>query len=454
MRSRRIILAVLLTVIFCLAAACKGGSSTPVPVGVLTNEKLYDGNVNLNIYAVQDDQFMRDLFERFQLDMFKTKAAGVTVTWFDSEKSLIQTVTTEMMGGGGPDVLFFYPDTFESSYNLMKNNMFTDLNPVIEELEYNLDNLNPYVTEAGVYDSKRLFMPINYYVDMFVAVDAFQEVSFKDITSMEEFMEAHEAYVMSKPPEDRCFNFSQPFTLPVFLELCNIKVVDFKAKEVVYDEDELKRYVDWYKMLRKNFIKDETDLEGYSDPAYGPVLEGDMVFMNNQYISNHNNVKWSLSLYKALTEEEEAMLYSFSDLTSGTSTAYVGLCGAVNRNSRHPKEAYELIKCALSKSMQENRRNSNIPVRNTVLDFQMLDLGNKTTFSFDYDGTTVNVVPMTEKEEATFRSYIKEPGNVIVSDLRYYTIMMEAYAGYINGYAGWEETMDQVRHRLMIYIHE
>lgn len=453
MRKRRSLLAALVILLIVFSVACKKKEMAE-PVGVLSTETLYEGNVNLRVYAVQEDQYMMELFDRFQYDMFKTKAAGITITWFDTMESLVQTVTTEMMGGGGPDVLFFYPDTFESSYNLMKNNVFADLNPIIEETEYNLSNLNSYVMEAGVYNGKRLIMPINYSVDMFIAADAFQEVSFDDLTSMEDFMAAHAEYTASKSGEENCFNFIRSFTLPAFLDMCNFDVVDFTTKKLVFEDSELKTYIDWYVELQQYFVKDEAALEGYSDPNYGPILEGDMVFMNDWQISSPNSVKYTLSLYKALSGEEEGQFYSFSDLTSDTSTAYVGLCGAVNKNSKSQTEAFELIKCALSKSLQENRRNFNIPVRNSVLDFRMLDLGNKATYNFDYEGTTVNIVPMTETEETMFRRFIKEPGNVIVTDRRYQTIMNEVFADYVNGDANWEDTLDQAKHRLKVYINE
>ncbi len=456
MKIRRygFMLLVLLAILLTMTACSK--KKLAEPVGVMSTETLFEGNANLNVYAVQEDRYMIELFERFRYDIFKTQAAGITVTWFEDMASLVQTVTTEMMGGGGPDVLFFYPDTFDSSYHLIKNNMFADLNPIIEETEYKLEVLNPAVMDAGIFKEKRLFMPINYSVDMFIAVDDFltSDVSFDGMETMEDFMDAHERYVSSKSREGNIFNFTNSFSLPEFLNLCNVKVVDFSTKKVVCDDKELRKYVDWYRELQQYFVKDATVFEGYNDQNYGPILEGDMVFLNNYQVTNHNSVKFGLSLYKELSGNEEADFYSLSDLNSGTSTAVIGLCGAVNKNSEHKAEAFELIKCALSKSMQENRQNYLTPVRSSVLEYQMLDLSSKSTYNFNYEGTSVQIVPLTAREEATFRRFVQEPGNVIVRDNKYNFILTEVFADYIAGFGNWEDSLNQAKHRLKIYLNE
>ncbi|MBH1941865.1 extracellular solute-binding protein [Mobilitalea sibirica] len=454
MRTKRYGLAAVFVLAVLALTACVN-SKTAEPIGVLSAETLFEGEVNLNVYAVQEDEYIAALLERFQYDMFATKAAGVTITWFESVDTMIQTVTTEMMGGGGPDVLFFNPLMFESSYNLLKNNMFADLNPIIEETEYDLSSFNSKVIDAGVYNDKRIFMPINYDVEMFLAVDSFLNgISFENMNSMEDFMAAHENYILTGLGDDNRFNFANPFSLSYFLEINNVQVVDFKEKKVEFDENELKIYVDWYKEIQKHFIKSEADLEGYSNSRYGPILEGDMVFLNGYDISNHNRIKFTLSLLKALSGDEEARLYSLSDLNTGSSVATIRLCGAVNKNSKHQKEAFELIKCALSKFMQQSGVNYNLPVRNTVLDYEMLELSNKTSFEYNFDGTSVPIIPLTEKELNTYTRYLKEPGRVIVNDNRYNSIMEEAFKGYMDGTVNWDKTLKKANHLLKVYIYE
>lgn len=414
------------------------------------DERLNDMAI-LKVYAVKDNKFMTDLQNAFTYAMFATKEASMEIEWFESYETLYQTLTTELLGGGGPDVIFFYPSDFESFYSLLKNNIFADLNPYLEECQIPVSRLNEQILEAGVFNEKRMFLPLSYQPDFFYASDAVVNgFSFDNISNMEQFVEKYEEMVRLRSGE--VYNFYNTLDLAVFLELVGIQVVDYEKQNIAWDEEELKYYVDLYKKLSANFITDQSIYEEYSNPDTGIINEGDVAFINISYFTVPRMMKISTSYMKALAGKDKANLFSLSDLAGNGTTAFADLCVAVNQNSKHKKQAVDLIRTALDKSMQ-NRDEIAYPVLNNSLNAQLIDLSTGASFRLWF-GIDAPVVPMMEEEVAHYKGLLNNIQNPIWADYRTRKLINDSFEDYLTDKKDWGTTIKKVNSTLRMYLSE
>ena len=95
---------------------------------------------------------------------------AVSVVKFDSRDRMIQQMSTEIMAGGGPDIIVL--DNELPISKLIDQGAFVDMNTFIEndksEKALDMKNYNQSLMDTGVYNGKRYMMPMLYKPDIFI----------------------------------------------------------------------------------------------------------------------------------------------------------------------------------------------------------------------------------------------------------------------------------------------
>lgn len=102
---------------------------------------------------------------------------AVEVIKFPTRDRMIQQMSTEIMAGGGPDIILL--DNELPISKLIKQGAFVDLNTFIEndksDNKLNLNNYNKTLMDTGLYNGKRYIMPMLYRPDILISNTAVME---------------------------------------------------------------------------------------------------------------------------------------------------------------------------------------------------------------------------------------------------------------------------------------
>ena len=130
------------------------------------NEDTHYDNDTMFYYPVLD---MVHMYNGYCLQN-KESVNSVSVVKFASRDRMIQQMSTEIMAGGGPDIVIM--DNELPISKLIDQGAFVDMNTFIEndksEKALDMKNYNKNLMDTGVYNGKRYMMPMLYKPDIFI----------------------------------------------------------------------------------------------------------------------------------------------------------------------------------------------------------------------------------------------------------------------------------------------
>ncbi len=131
---------------------------------------------NVTFYSIKDSVSVSDL-PVFAYNEVCPEEDKIVIKEFDDEETLSNAFATEMMAGGGPDLISLSTLSIAkaSPVKLMQQGKLADINELInaDTLEDKLD-LNQYSQEAlksGQLDNKQYFMPFFYVPNMYISTE-------------------------------------------------------------------------------------------------------------------------------------------------------------------------------------------------------------------------------------------------------------------------------------------
>lgn len=98
------------------------------------------------------------------------KEKALTTDNFDSFQ---ETFQAETAAGQGADIITLPTWGLPNSYKLMQDGLLCDLNPLIsKDIELKIENYNENILNAGIYNGKRYFIPVDYCFSYFYTFNA------------------------------------------------------------------------------------------------------------------------------------------------------------------------------------------------------------------------------------------------------------------------------------------
>ena len=235
----------------------------------------------------------------------------------ESAEIQVQSIKTEIMAGGGPDVFILscvdpWSDEkvrlFTNPEKMMESEVFLPLDDYIASAQYmDYTHLNPVIMNAGKSSEGQMLMPIYYQYDGF----GFENDDVNWPNSWEEVIENAPSY-----ETDLIYSYYATCFYALFEP-----IADYANKALVIPKEELLSYAQKTRELIIQMGNAEVKTDAY-------VLKSQGTFP-----TAHRN---------ALTTKDETYFYGYPNISGGI-TASVELYAALNRNSKNPEMAFSFI---------------------------------------------------------------------------------------------------------------
>jgi ABC-type glycerol-3-phosphate transport system substrate-binding protein len=239
---------------------------------------------------------------------------------FDSENEMLNIISTEIMAGGGPDIISLNQKLpFEK---LIKNKAFLEIDGI------NFDDCNSTIMSVGQYNGKQYIVPIFYGVNI--------------LTSDKESLES--------------YNLPTENGTPVTYENAKNLFADYLS-----NDEKLPLIEDTHKTLLYKFIMDYVDFENaiteFDSNDFKNALDT-MIKLTKSSSGDFNTLfEYSgynfLSLLSYNNKSKQRIFYNGFNKSDNDVSAYVQLGIAINRNTDNEDKALTFIKYLLSEETQE-----------------------------------------------------------------------------------------------------
>ena len=523
----RSFISVVLAAVMCFFAACSGEKEYITADETNQTEEKAKAENRVTIYTYvdpssesqeynYDSMFYYPLLE--MVHMYNNYCSlnfmgkdSVTVVRFSSRDRMIQQMSTEIMAGGGPDIIAL--DNELPINKLIKQEAFVDLNPYIEkdnsERAIDLRNFNKSIMDTGVFKGKRYMIPMLYMPDISLTdtsvEDKYGLKSGEQITydnmdkKLDKFLKDNEktsfleGYESSK---NLLFTYIQR-NINIEKQTVSFDTKDFRKnieflKKLVTKgkirEGEYNSYIDKTCMLNKGFYDsmsakydpinyclpeihnrctdswgmedvDPDKLNSYAQYFYSELYDEDKMYRENykmfqDYVYEQEFGKFEDSLNGAVRNDFVSDIAEREDQKSGTIT-----CGfMINANSKFKDKAYEFIKYSLCERMQRYITNDstaltdgnntfNLPVNTEALKNSYTAMG--------YREERINKITKNSTTMERYLNYIINLNDFKINDGYYQkNVIGDLVENYLNNKISQDNFITNLISKTKIYLYE
>lgn len=241
--QKKVTVSLILTFVFISATICGCSRNT-----------ILDDSDRLKYYAYYED-FICDIIKNYNTYCTKyfDESYQIEIVEFGSQEEMNLKMSTEIMSGGGPDIISLGQNLpFEK---LSANKTIADINELIDLYNYDigLANCNSIIMDAGVIGGKRYFIPLSYSPDVFLTTEetlkkynlTSSEFSFKSLS--EELSKNKKEYSLFGSTDDNiAFIYS-------FLD----QYIDFNSGNTEFNSNKFSEDLDSIYSLINNDTTDE-----------------------------------------------------------------------------------------------------------------------------------------------------------------------------------------------------
>jgi ABC-type glycerol-3-phosphate transport system substrate-binding protein len=286
----------------------------------------------------------------------KIKEKVLTVDGFDSFQEVFQA---ELAAGQGADIIALPTWGLPNNYKLMQDELLCDLNPLIsKDNELKIENYNDKILNAGIYNGKRYFIPVDYSFSYFYTYKAVLGDYKLDTTNWtwDDLVKVAREYCQGGKGASKYF-FDSKFNFFDFKYSDKNSYIDYNSKTSNFNSEEFIKLLQTYKELLPYVCPFEVEKEvlGSEDRLKLSVL----------HTENYTGViKDTTGRAKVFNEEAIYIPYPAVDGNKSIN-AFTTNIVAITSKCEYKKEAFDFIKIMLSKTMQDDET-LNAPVMNSV----------------------------------------------------------------------------------------
>ncbi len=391
-------------------------------------------------------------------------------------------VATELMAGGGPDIIF--PNMMKSSdlYKTMDSGAFLNLEKVMEQDEnFRAEDYIDGVLDGARYKGGLYLMPLSlktaYLTGSREALDRVG-VSETDLTDFWTLMDTAARvtqeqraagdenylgflynYLWDDEPQYRGVSGTDvPSAIDVFPDT-GIPLVDYERKEILPEEENLRRWAE--------------AVSAYADAQCFTLDRGTispMMFINIargeasvQYDQLYTQMSVFMTAYGAVGEGESAFVKPVPG-PSGEKVSRIVQSLAINANSKNQKNAWRFVKLMTGFSIQGTiygvDQMDGLPVLKAAytdeISYMQTEMKNDWVEMEDItDEYGVKYAQLGDEEYDAIVQELMNPGKVLLPESGpVQTMFEEALLPYFDGKAGLDECMSKLRSKLEIYVSE
>lgn len=516
------ILSIITAVSILFLCACGGEEEYLTPNTTNSSETENPNKVTIYTYVDRDNEDMHydndTMFYYPLLDMAHMYNSycmlngegenSVTVVKFDSRDRMIQQMSTEIMAGGGPDIVVL--DNELPISKLIDQGAFVDMNTFIEndksEKALDMKNYNESLMDTGVYNGKRYMMPMLYRPDIFITNTSLMEEYGIDKTTKPTYKTIGDVFEKLQNSE-KTVSLLEGYqsSKEILLQYINDNI-DKEKLTTSFDTKEFKETVETLKKLITKDMKGEdtehsvddntclfakgsfntesgiytpinyalnnmrgisTDTFRYYDLDEKTLEEYAWEFYNSDDFDPLNGWENNQKLFENFVYEKEQDNFLKGISNTAHTTFIDGItenkdisrgivtCGfMINANSDKQEKAYKFIKYSLGERMQRfisydttYGETYNLPVNNEALKNAYTDMG--------YEEKRVNRIT---KESSFMERYINHIKNINTFEVRdgYYNdkVIGDLTDDYLEGKISVDNFITNLNSKTKIYLYE
>lgn len=395
----------------------------------------------IEYYTIEGSVSLFDCFI-YEYNKFCGDDNKISVTEFSDEKELSNAISTEIMAGGGPDIISLSTMAYSSiSFEkLLQQGTFADINSIIKndsaDNKFNFKNCNENIINACIYDDKQVLMPICYLPNILISSE-----------------EKKNSYI-------------------------NNQIIDYKTVVAINEnltEYSLFEYEDEYESLFYDYIDENVDLytntTSFDTEEFINIAKGIKNLINNtdekEGLCTASDTFSLLSTcwnFIQKNDNGEVPVLLNKPSNDGRYTAEICEALAVNSNASDEKQQkiLEFIKYILSEEVQNDFCGADTEKFDEASDTGMYYPVNKA--SFDKLFTTAKNVPYGENEEK-IDSKLVERIEEAINKIDTYKIAMaydyynsnvinETVSEYLNDNLSDKDFVNQLKSKTEIYLEE
>ncbi len=391
----------------------------------------------------------RDLYPEIEFDE----------TVFEATKfeEMDTKLSTELMAGEGPDIIIFDNSTFSSLYKVANSGIFADLNPFLaRDNELKKSDYNDKFFDCGVYDNKRLFIPLEYAIPLLRTTDATLKENNININkegiTLEGLSDLAKSFNQSKHKSKNLLYCN--FGFSIMMDASGFEFVDYKNKKTNFSTKEFIKLLKEYKDIYPSIATYDACIKykSYIDMTN----ESQIVFGVDYPCNECPKGLWSLnSWYKAVVGHEMQIIPL---VNNGTGYARIGDCVAINSNCKNKEDAFKILKIMLSKDLQkdidsfgnDNIRTS-VPINKQAFTEDMEFFMENTDHGFSGEFPPVPL-PKKIADKMTMIVEKVQPTQLIDKGIK--KIINESVENYIKGNASAEQTAKAIDEKATLFLNE
>jgi ABC-type glycerol-3-phosphate transport system substrate-binding protein len=390
----------------------------------------------------------RDLYPEIEFDE----------TVFENAKfeEMNTKLSTELMAGEGPDIIVFDTSIFSSLYKVANSGIFTDLNQLISnDKEFSKSDYYENIFDCGIYNNKRVFIPLEYSVPLLRTTDATLienniNVNKEGIT-LESLSNLAKSFNQSKHKSKNLlycnFGFSN------MMNISGIDFVDYKNKKTNYNTKEFIKLLKDYKDVYPSIASDDTCVKYKS---YVDMTKDSQIVFGVDPCNESPQGLWSLnSWYKAVAGQDMQIIPL---VNNGTGYARIGNCVGINSNCKNKEAAFKILKIMLSKDLQKDQDsygNNNIktflPINKQAFTEGMEFFMENTDHGFSGEHPLVPL-PKEIADKITMVVDKVQPAQLVDTGIR--KIINESVENYIKGNVSAEQTAKAIDEKVTLFLNE
>lgn len=378
----------------------------------------------------------------------------------DAYEEYVTKLTTSIMAGEGPDIIYYRPNIFNSFHKAAATGAFCDLNELIaaDDTFGSLD-LNEAVLESGVYNGKRYFLPLRYRIPFAVTTRSILDrhgIIIDDGWTLEDLRNIVLDFASKSGNK---YFFSPGMSFKLLLDFCGRSFIDLDAGKSNFRSQE---FIDLMKLYK--------DISPYimpNDQAPDSALPAEMqsqgkFVMCVEYLLSPESVYMYNAIYNGF--DEEAVFYPFPTI-KGAEGKPIDTINAVSINSlcKDKQAAMDFIEELLSVNIQtatDKYGNNNItngfPVNREAMrkDFETFIKPENAQGVISTGTRTFTPIPMPEALASRVIGINDQTIGSPVTDNAVSAIINNWVYSYINGKVSAEEAAKNIEEKVNLFLSE
>lgn len=396
----------------------------------------------MKVYIVEEDALYESAILKYVQENPKTQ---IEVEYFQTYDEVNDRLKTELLSGGGPDVILF--NSFyskEDIYKLATSGSLLELDHMIEDLsdeEYYKKILN-----AGILNDNQYFLPLSWNV-----LQAYSKQETKNENIYDTFVQKEDDIKNLDGVGLTSLQLLRSDWMNVFFEAMGVQIFDVQTGEVLADKDEVLNALEFTKIIYDDTAKRKEITGKYSQDFAGAVSHLEFLTENFSFL---HNIRYYETVYPVYTGKEMNVSI-FSNQGNDGITAQIVQYGAINANTEYVEEAWAFLKYILDMpvTMSFEKYDMNTayyaPVKKETYQ-DCVDVLNKQAGP----GPSMKVGPLSDEYANWLNEVPEQVSNAKIPNVVYGAMLQECLVPYLKGEEDFETCYSTLVQKTKLYLSE